>query len=63
MGILAVLYVVLGYWATGVTIYANKIVIHKFGELFISRLCFALLLGWALIPIALVKTFISKDRG
>lgn len=49
------IYLVLGYWATGVTIYANKIVIHTFGQLFIQRMIWALLLGWILIPWAIIK--------
>lgn len=61
MEILFLLYVVLGYWATGVTIYANKIVFHAFGELFMQRLIFGVLFGWILIPVALLKTiFFSR---
>lgn len=56
MEILIVLYICLGYWATGKTIYANKIVFHRFGELFISRVIFATLLGWILIPLALIRS-------
>jgi len=55
MSILAILYLVLGYWATGKTIYANKIVIHAFGELFIQRLIWGMLFGWILIPVALIR--------
>lgn len=53
---LIILYICLGYWATGKTIYANKIVIHQLGELFISRIIFGTLFGWFLIPVALFKT-------
>ena len=55
MSILFLLYAALGYWATGVTIYANKIVIHAFGELFMQRLILGVLFGWILIPVALIK--------
>ena len=53
--ILFFVYVIAGYWATGRTIYANKIVIHKFGELFIQRPILGTLLGVILIPWALLK--------
>ncbi len=56
--ILVLIYVVLGYWATGVTIYANKIVFHEFGQLFLRRLIWGILFGWILIPVALIKTFL-----
>ena len=55
---LGFLYIILGYWSTGVTIYANKIVIHAFGQLFFQRLVLGIMFGWILIPIALVKKII-----
>ncbi len=58
MTILAIIYLILGYWATGVTIYANKIVFHRFGELFLMRLMLGMFLGWILIPVALIKRFL-----
>lgn len=60
MTILFLLYAALGYWATGVTIYANKIVIHAFGELFMQRLILGVLFGWILIPVALIKSIFSR---
>ena len=60
MTILFLLYVVLGYWATGVTIYANKIVFHAFGQLFLQRLIFGVLFGWILIPVALLKRLLFR---
>lgn len=54
--LLALLYIIAGYWATGKTIYANKIIIHSFGALFIQRLILGVLLGWILIPVAIVRT-------
>ena len=38
MAILAILYVILGYWACGKTIYANKIRIGTANSLFFTRL-------------------------
>ena len=60
MEILLIVYWIAGYWATGQTIFANKIIIHQFGELFIQRLILGLILGWALIPIAILKNVFSK---
>lgn len=53
--VLFVIYAALGYWATGVTIYANKIVFHRFGELFLMRLILGTMFGFVLIPVAIIK--------
>ncbi len=56
-----IIYVILGYWAAGVVIYENKIVIRKIGELFVEKLLFGAVFGWALIPIAILKRiFVRK---
>ena len=60
MTILFLLYAALGYWATGVTIYANKIVFHAFGQLFLQRLVLGVLFGWILIPVALLKRLLFR---
>lgn len=60
MTILFLLYVIAGYWSTGQTIYANKIIIHTFGELFWRRFLLGMFLGWLLIPIALLKSIFVK---
>ena len=36
-GIVWILYIVLGYWSVGQTIYANKIIIGPMGTLWIKR--------------------------
>ena len=60
MEILFIIYLVLGYWATGKTTHANKIFIgYKIGGVFGERMAFALILGWALIPIALIRTILG----
>ena len=56
MGIVIIAYVVLGYWACGRTIYANKIRIGKATDLFLTRLIIGIMAGFVLIPIALLKT-------
>ncbi len=53
--IILLIYLVAGYWAAGKTIYANKIRIGTFNELFMARLIAALFLGWILIPWAILK--------
>ena len=56
--ILIIAYVVLSYWAVGQTIYANKIRFGRLGDLMISQLILGCLLGYILIPIALIKKLI-----
>ena len=58
--ILILAYVVLGYWAVGRTIYANKIRMGTFNNLFLTRLILGCLLGWILIPVALIRTLLRK---
>lgn len=61
MIILLIAYIALGYWATGKTIYANKIVIeYKPGAFFMRRCCMGAVLGWILIPAAILKSIASR---
>lgn len=60
MELLIIVYVILAYWAAGVVIYENKVVVHKFGMFFIQKLCVGLFLGIFLIPIAIIKKIFSK---
>jgi len=54
------LYIILGYWATGKTIYANSILIGNVGDIFVKRCVMGAILGWILIPVALIKTFSER---
>ena len=54
--ILVIVYMILGYWAMGKTIYADKIRIGTWQNLFIQRVMFGTLLGIIIIPIAIIKT-------
>ncbi|MGO5307389.1 hypothetical protein ACTQ1L_10755 [Agathobacter sp. LCP21S3_B2] len=54
------LYIILGYWATGKTIYANSILIGNVGDIFVKRCVIGAILGWILIPVALIKTFSER---
>lgn len=57
---LVVIYIILGYWATGRTIYANKVVIYS-GSTFICRkLAIGTFFGWFLIPWALLKMIFGR---
>lgn len=62
MTILGILYFILGYWATGQTIYRNKILIGDLGNIFMQRLILGALLGWILIPIALILMFANNKE-
>ncbi|MBQ8333839.1 MAG: hypothetical protein IJX93_08705 [Clostridia bacterium] len=53
--ILTIAYVVLSYWAVGQTIYANKIRFGTWSDLFLTRLILGFILGWILIPVAVIK--------
>ena len=55
MGLLIIIYWIAGYWAYGVMVYEGKIVICKEGELFMKKLGGGLMLGWLMIPLAILK--------
>lgn len=57
--IIFIVYLALGYWAAGQTVYANKIRIGTWSNLFLTRFIVGALLGWVLIPVALIKMFLS----
>ena len=58
--VLVIIYMAAGYWAMGRTIYANKIRIGTWKNLFWSRLCLGTVLGFILIPIAIIKSISGK---
>lgn len=50
-----------GYWAVNRTVYANKIVYYRRpGDLFVQKSIYALIGGWLLIPIALIKRIFGR---
>lgn len=53
--ILLIVYLIAGYWATGKTIYANKVIIAEPSKFMARRLGLGLLFGWILIPIAILR--------
>lgn len=60
MNIGFIIYLIAGYWATGETIYANKVVFYTGISFFITRLAIALLIGWILIPAAIIKRLLLQ---
>lgn len=60
--ILGIIYMVLGYWATGRTIYKNRILIGTSHGIFMERWMMGLLLGWILIPIALIGAIFGGKK-
>ena len=58
--ILLILYLIAGYWAVGQTIYANKVRIGTWSNLFITQTITGFLLGWLLIPIAIIKKIVQR---
>lgn len=58
--IVFILYLIAGYWAAGVVLFENKIVIHGFGALFLRKLSLGLIAGIILIPMALIKRLFQR---
>ncbi|MCI5996469.1 MAG: hypothetical protein MRZ45_11095 [Blautia sp.] len=59
--IFIIIYLVLGYWATGQTIYRNRILIGTGNGIFLHRVIMGALLGWILIPWAIIVC-ITQNR-
>lgn len=55
-----VIYCILGYWAAGRTIYANKIRIGTMTGLIQQRIIVGAALGWLLIPWAILKLLFGR---
>lgn len=53
--ILVIAYMAAGYWAVGQTIWRNKTIIEfKPGAAFTQRMIWGSVLGWVLIPVAII---------
>ena len=57
---LALIYIILGYWAVGRTIYKNRILIGSMTAIFCQKLVLGIFLGWILIPIALIGMLFGR---
>ena len=55
-----IIYLGAGSWAVDRTIYANKVIIGDMGTIWLKKLTLAFILGWILIPVAVIKSIISK---
>lgn len=60
MFILLILYLILGYWSIGQTIYRNKILFGTVTNIFGRKLIFGCALGWILIPVALIMMLFRR---
>lgn len=58
--IIFIIYMALGYWATGKTIYANKLMVGTWNGIFLQRVIMGTLLGVVLIPVALLKSLAGR---
>ena len=60
MILLIILYIILGYWATGKTLYANSVLIGTGQAIFLKKYTMGAILGWILIPIAIIKSLVGR---
>lgn len=58
--VLLIVYLILGYWSTGRTIYKNRILLGTYSGIFLERLITGALLGWILIPVAVISLLLGK---
>lgn len=57
-----IIYLVLGYWAVGETIFKNKILFSSsLGGVFFEKITAALMLEWDCIPIAIIKVLRTRN--
>ena len=54
-----IIYMILGYWATGKTIYRDRILFGTAQGIFLNRLILGFLLGFILIPWAIIRLFVD----
>lgn len=57
---LLILYCILAYWAAGRTIYKNRVLIGSFKDVFLEKFITGFLLGFILIPIAVISFLFGK---
>ena len=58
--ILFIIYAILGYWATGKTIYRNVFLIYDRGNFFLRRVMWGMLGGWILVPWAFIMVLLGR---
>lgn len=57
---LFIIYAVLGFWAAGVVLYEDKIIIAAWSDLFTRKVLYGILFGWLFIPIAIIKRLVGR---
>lgn len=58
--VLFIIYLAAGYWAVGETLWKNKTIIEfKTGAAFTQRVIWGTVLGWILIPVAVIRKFVQ----
>lgn len=62
MGIGVIIYLILGYWATGQTIYRNKILLGTASGIFLHRLIIGFIAGFILIPVAVIMCLVRRGN-
>ena len=55
-----IIYMVLSYWAARRTIYRNRIMIGSASEIFVRRVVVGFLLGYILIPWAIITLIFGR---
>ena len=58
--IIVIIYWIAGYWAVGQTVYADKIRVGTWSDLFLTQAIIGLIGGFVLIPVAIVKKIIES---
>jgi len=54
-----IIYMILGYWATGRTIYRKRILIGTAEGIFMKRVMMGTILGFILIPLAILSCLLD----
>lgn len=57
---LAIIYLILGYWAVGRTLYRDKILFGSYITIITQKFVLGALFGWILIPIAILGLLFGK---
>lgn len=57
-----IIYLILAYWATGRTVYRNKILIGTGQGIFLQRVAVGFIFGFVLIPWAIISSLIYRLR-
>lgn len=55
-----IIYMILGYWATGRTLYRDVVFVYDRGTFFMKRMIWGTLGGWIFIPWALISLLLGR---